>query len=88
MPRISRFYGVVIAMYYDEGHHRRPHFHATYSGRDASIAIDTLELLAGSLPRRAASLVKEWGQLHREELMDNWYRARDELPLRAIDPLA
>ena len=51
MPRISEFYGIVIAMYYAE--HGVPHFHALYAGEDASIAIESLDVLAGSLPDRA-----------------------------------
>ena len=46
VPRISEFYGIVIAMYYAE--HGVPHFHAVYAGQDASVAIDSLEVLAGS----------------------------------------
>ena len=38
-------------MYYAE--HGVPHFHALYAGEEASIAIDTLEVLAGGLPDRA-----------------------------------
>jgi hypothetical protein len=86
VPRISSFYGIVIAMYYRE--HGRPHFHATYGEYDASIAIDDLEVLAGSLPARALSFVREWTLLHRGELAANWDRARRELPLEPIDPLA
>lgn len=85
MPRISAFYGIVIAMYYDE--HGVPHFHARYAEHDASIAIDTLEILGGSLPRRALTLVREWAEQHREELEANWERARDEQPLEAIEAL-
>jgi len=48
MPRISEFYGIAIAMYYAE--HGVPHFHALYAGRDASIAIETLEVSAGRCP--------------------------------------
>jgi Domain of unknown function (DUF4160) len=48
VPRISEFYGIAIAMYYAE--HGVPHFHGLYAGQDASIAIDSLEILAGSLP--------------------------------------
>jgi hypothetical protein len=70
MPRISAFYGIVIAMHYDE--HGRPHFHARYAEHDASIAIDSLEILGGSLPRRALTLVREWAEQHREELESNW----------------
>jgi hypothetical protein len=50
MPRISAFYGIAITMYYAE--HGVPHFHALYAGQDASTAIETLEILGGSLPDR------------------------------------
>jgi hypothetical protein len=86
MPRISFFYGIVIAMYYEE--HGRPHFHARYAEHDASVAIDRLEILGGSLPRRALALVREWAAHHRQELESNWEQARDEQPLEAIEPLA
>ncbi|HEX6681101.1 MAG TPA: DUF4160 domain-containing protein [Gaiellaceae bacterium] len=85
MPRISAFYGIVIAMYYAE--HGVPHFHALYGGQDASIAIDSLEILAGSLPDRALRLVREWAELHRTELEDDWGRARASQPLERIAPL-
>jgi hypothetical protein len=72
MPRISTFYGIVIWIYHDEVHHRgRPHFHATYSGDEASIDIETSEVIAGGLPRRARELVTEWAQLHQSELREN-----------------
>ena len=86
MPRISEFYGIAIAMYYAE--HGVPHFHALYAGRDASIAIESLEVLGGSLPDRALRLVREWAKLHRDELEDDWRRARDHEPLSHIPPLA
>ena len=37
MPEISRFYGIVIQLYY--GDHLPPHFHAIYSGASAKIDI-------------------------------------------------
>jgi hypothetical protein len=86
MPRISEFYGVVIAMYFAE--HGVPHFHALYAGREASIAIETLEIRAGSLPDRAVRLVREWARLHRAELMLDRERARSDQPLEPIAPLA
>jgi Domain of unknown function (DUF4160) len=85
MPRLSSFYGMVIAMYYKE--HGVPHFHVRYAEHDAVISIDSLEVLAGSLPGRALSLVREWAALHLDELRANWERVRDEAPLKAIDPL-
>lgn len=73
-------------MFWNEGHHARPHFHARYAGRAASIGFDG-ELIAGGLPRRALLLVGEWAQLHRDELTENWERARRDEPLRDIEPL-
>jgi hypothetical protein len=85
MPTISRFFGIVITMYYDD--HLRPHFHATYAEHAASIAIDDLEVLKGSLPPRKLKLVRKWAAAHRGALNVNWQRTRDELPLEPIDPL-
>ena len=85
MPRISEFYGIAIAMYYAE--HGVPNFHALYAGQDVSIAIDSLEILAGSLPDRALRLVREWAEIHQVELKADWHRARDGQPLERIAPL-
>ncbi|HET7485588.1 MAG TPA: DUF4160 domain-containing protein [Solirubrobacterales bacterium] len=85
MPRISSFHGIVVAMYYEE--HGIPHFHARYAEHDASIAIDELDVLQGSLPFRKLALVREWADLHRDELRANWERARSEQPLISIEPL-
>jgi hypothetical protein len=86
MPEISRFLGIVIAMYFKE--HAPPHFHAKYGGQRASFTIQELRLLEGTLPPRVVSLVLEWAFLHREELMEDWERARREEALQKIDPLA
>jgi hypothetical protein len=63
LPRISEFYGIVIEMYFAD--HPPPHFHARYGGDEATIAIATGDVLAGSLPRRALRLVREWLDAHR-----------------------
>ncbi|MGH2374050.1 MAG: DUF4160 domain-containing protein [bacterium] len=67
--------------------HVPPHFHASYGGHEASVEIETLELNEGSLPPRAMALVLEWAVLHREELRENWDRARLRQPLVPIRPL-
>lgn len=85
MPCISQFFGILIYMYYND--HAPPHFHAIYSGREATYKIDTLQLFSGSLPRRAHNLVLEWADSHREELNADWERARRGEPLSNIDPL-
>lgn len=86
MPRISFFYGIAIYMYWNEGQHARPHFHARYAGQAASIDLDGA-VIAGSLPRRALLLVTEWARLHRDELEANWERARQDRSLERIEPL-
>ena len=85
MPEISRFLGIVIAMFYND--HEPPHFHARYGGRRATIEIETLTLLDGSLPPRVLGLVIEWAALHRPELKENWERARRQAPLSTVTPL-
>ena len=85
MPTISQFFGIVIRMYFDD--HSPPHFHAIYGGEEAILAIDTLAVVEGRLPRRALSLVLEWASLHRPELSDNWQRAKRHEPLRQVAPL-
>ena len=86
VPRISFFYGIAIWMYWNEGVHARPHFHARYAGQVASVDLDG-ELIAGSLPPRARALVAEWALLHQDEPNANWERARREEPLQPIEPL-
>jgi hypothetical protein len=85
MPRISEFYGIVIEMYFDD--HPPPHFHARYSGDEAVIAIDTGEVLVGSLPLRALRLVREWLAQHRDELIANFERGSALEPLEPVAPL-
>jgi len=85
MPEICRFFGIIIAMYYNE--HAPPHFHAKYAGQRAAFSIHDLGIIEGKLPQRVISLVLEWAFLHREELMENWDRAERREKLKKIDPL-
>ena len=85
MPEISRFFGIVIALYWQE--HGIPHFHAKYGGQRAVFSIGDLRLLDGELPPRVTALVLEWAFQHREELMRDWELALAKKPLRAIPPL-
>lgn len=85
MPRLSTFFGIIIAMYYND--HAPPHFHASYQGSEAQISIEGMEILRGSLPRRALALVLEWAVLHRDELRVDWEKARQGVSLDPIEPL-
>jgi hypothetical protein len=85
MPRISEFYGIIIEMYWSD--HNPPHFHAKYAEHRAEIDIRTLDILRGRLPPKATGLVNEWAELHRNELLAQWERARSHQPLERIEPL-
>ena len=85
MPEISRFFGIVLQMYYAD--HDPPHFHVRYTGQKALISIETLTVLRGQLSPRALGLVTEWATLHKEELMEDWALARTEALLKPIAPL-
>ena len=85
MPRISAFYGIAIYMYYRD--HAPPHFHAIYGEYEATVAIETAEVLEGQLPRRPRTLVSEWVVGHRDELEQSWALARAGQPLPTIEGL-
>ncbi len=85
MPEISRFYGIVIRMYFND--HVPPHFHAVSGGREAEIAIVPVTVRTGHLPPRAAAMVAEWASLHEAELLENWRRLHSDEPPTDIPPL-
>ena len=85
MPEISRFFGIVIRMFYND--HAPPHFHAEYGEHEALVEIESLEVYAGDLPRRALALVREWAALHRDQLRLDWTLARSGRPPDPIAPL-
>ena len=84
MPVISRFLGIAISILYRD--HEPPHFHATYGEFEISISIRD-GVVHGDFPRRARALVLEWLELHRDELLGDWDRARRGEPLLPIPPL-
>ena len=85
MPELSRFYGIIIRMFY--GDHAPPHFHAVYQGEEVQVNIETLEVITGSISRRALSFVLEWASLHREELRRAWAAAARNQEPDKIEPL-
>lgn len=85
MPTISSFYGILIRMFFND--HAPPHFHARYGDFEATINIDTLEVLQGELPNRALKLVQEWAIIHAEELRENWRLCRENAQPAKLDPL-
>ncbi len=85
MPEISRFFGIIIRMYF--GNHNPPHFHVQYGGEKAVISINILGLLEGKLPPRIMGMVVEWAALHQEELLADWKKAINHQALHKIEPL-
>jgi len=85
MPEISRFFGIVIKIFFDD--HPPPHFHAEYGEYKAVIDIRTLVVIGGSLPPRVLGLVIEWATQHQQELLDLWHRAANYQPLYKLPPL-
>ncbi len=85
MPEISRFFGIVIQMYWDD--HNPPHFHAHYGDEHAVVDIQKLCIIGGKLSPRAMGLVTEWASLHQSELLDDWSRAQRQDSLLKIEPL-
>ena len=85
MPELSRFYGIIIRMYFDD--HHPPHFHAFYGEDEALININTLAIISGSLPGRALGLVMEWASIHQDDLKFAWKRSRNLENPGKIDPL-
>jgi Domain of unknown function (DUF4160) len=86
VPEISRFFGIIITMHYND--HAPPHFHARYGSDQAIVDIQTLQVLGGRLGPRVMGLVVEWALQHRDEFLDDWRLARESAPLNRIAPLA
>lgn len=85
MPEISRFFGIIITMYYSD--HQPPHFHVRYGEYKAQVVIETVSILNGQLPPRVFGLVAEWALAHRHELSENWELVQNETLPKKIAPL-
>ena len=85
MPELSRFFGIIVSMNYNE--HAPPHFHIRYGQFKAMMRIKDLSLMEGNFPPRAMGLVVEWALLHRDELQKSWELAEARAELPKIQPL-
>jgi hypothetical protein len=70
MPEITRFYGIIIKLFF--GDHPPPHFHAVYGEYNGLFSIEPLEMTEGDLPMRAKKMVLEWGAMYQSEIMEMW----------------
>jgi len=85
VPTICTFFGILIRMYFND--HPPAHFHAIYNEHEAVIAIETLAVLEGNLPKRALGLVMEWAGQHKAELVADWELCRAKQSPAGIAPL-
>ncbi len=85
MPEISRFFGIIILMFYDE--HNPPHFHADYQGNKAVFDLNGNVLKGDIKSKTARKLIREWVDLHTDELIEDWGLARNDKEIKKISPL-
>ncbi len=84
MPIISRFFGIIVFMFWRE--HQPPHFHAKYRDEEVIVEIETGRV-TGNISPRVLNMVQEWKELHQDELMADWKLAEESNPLKRIKPL-
>lgn len=75
----------LMQMFWDD--HAPPHFHALYAEHEVLIEIKTLEIIKGSMPRRAVAMVLEWAAEHRAELLEDWTLCEQNQLPKKISPL-
>ncbi len=83
MPEISRFYGIVIKMFFKPKEHEPSHIHALYGEYVGIFDLKTLEMTEGDLPKKARELVGEWLEENQADLLDMW----ESQKLRKLPPL-
>ena len=83
MPEISRFYGIVINMFFKPKEHEPSHIHALYGEYMGEFNIRTLEMIEGDIHKKAQELVTEWLKLHQTALHTMW----DEQKIGKLPPL-
>jgi hypothetical protein len=84
MPIISRFFGILIFMFWRE--HVPPHFHAKYGDDEVTVEIETGKT-NGYISKRALNLIQEWRVQHKNELLEDWALATQRQELNRIPPL-
>ncbi len=72
MPEITRFYGIVIKMFFKPKEHEPAHIHAIYNEYVGLFDIQTLEMFEGDMPQRAQQMIREWLIEHKDELNQMW----------------
>ena len=85
MPVLSKFYGIIIRMFFTNSF--VPHFHALYRDQELLVSIDELRIIQGDAPSRVREMVLEWAAAHQAELQVAWNRCQEALAPLPIQPL-
>jgi len=86
MPEISRFFGVIIKMFFAD--HAPPHFHVEYGEYKATFEIKMNKILSGKLPTKQLKLIQAWAIIHEKELLKNFEQLRkNPTEWKKIEPL-
>lgn len=72
MPEICRFYGIIVRMFSIDNDHPPKHIHIKYAEYEAVMELESLNIIDGSLPKRARMLAREWAEIHQDELKEMW----------------
>jgi len=88
MPELSRFFGIVIRMFPEPSTaHHLPHFHVYYQEHTAVYSVEPVAIIAGYLPQRQQRLVEAWGEIHLDELKNDWNSLLAGHTVKPIKPL-
>ena len=83
MPEISRFYGIVIKMFFKPKEHEPSHIHALYGEHVGIFDLNTMKMTEGDLPVKAQDLVGEWLKVNSDNLQKMW----DTQEIEKLPPL-
>lgn len=83
MPEISRFYGIVIKMFFKPKEHESSHIHALYGEYVGIFDLVSMEMTEGDLPNKAQDIVKQWLIINQKELLQMW----ETQDLRKLPPI-
>ena len=82
MPEISRFYGIIVKIFFRD-EHNPPHIHVVYGEHNGIFRIQDMEMIEGDLPSRAIKMVQEWAMPYKDDLQSMW----DNKILKKLPPL-
>lgn len=84
MPEISRFYGIVISLFWKD--HNPPHVHFTYGDYECSISVID-RVVDGQAPAKVIAKVNSWIDLHEQEILSLWEKAQSGESIGKVPPL-